>query len=106
MARNSLSGLHQFVIGFEQKPFYAGIDMYKLCYHLGQRRADGRAPGLVTPASPQSVVALLNGMHIRIGAVADESGPTGFSLARMLQDSDIPVIVAAPIDILLVPSGR
>jgi transposase len=96
MARNSLSGLHQFVIGFEQEPFYAGIDVHKRSYHLALRRADGRALSLVTPASPQSVVALLNGMHIRIGAVAYESGPTGFSLARMLQDSDIPVIVAAP----------
>jgi transposase len=96
MARNSLSGLQQFVTGFEQEPFYVGIDVHKLSYHLALRRADGQALSLVSPASPQSVIELLNGLNIRIGAVAYESGPTGFSLARMLQDAAIPVIVAAP----------
>ena len=96
MARNILSGLQQFVTGSEQDLFYVGIDVHKRSYHLALRRADGRALSLVSPASPESVVDLLRGLHIRIGAVAYESGPTGFSLARILQDAGIPVIVAAP----------
>lgn len=96
MARNSLSGLQQFVTGFEQEHFYVGIDVHKRSYYLALRRADGRALSLVSPASPSAVVELLTGLSIRIGAVAYESGPTGFSLARMLDDANIPVIVAAP----------
>ncbi len=30
MAKNSLSGLHQFVTGFEQELFLVGIDVHKL----------------------------------------------------------------------------
>lgn len=96
MARNSLSGLQQFVTGFEHEQFHVGIDVHKRSYHLALRRADDRTISLVSTASPQAVVSLLAGLHIRIGAVAYESGPTGFSLARMLQEAGIPVIVAAP----------
>lgn len=96
MARNSLSGLHQFVTGFEQELFYVGLDVHKRSYHLALHRGDGRSISLVIPASPQAVVDLLDGLNIRIGAVAYESGPTGFSLARRLHGAGIPVIVAAP----------
>ncbi|HTP64325.1 MAG TPA: IS110 family transposase [Geobacteraceae bacterium] len=96
MVRNSLSGLQQFVVGFQQEPFYVGIDVHKHSYHLALRRADGRSLSLVLPASSQAVVDLLDGLNIAIGAVAYESGPTGFSLARRLQDAGILVIVAAP----------
>lgn len=96
MARNSLSGLHQFVVGFERESFYVGIDVHKRSYHLALRRIDGRTITLVVPALPQAVVDLLDGLSVNIGAVAYESGPTGFSLARMLQEANIPVIVAAP----------
>ena len=96
MARNSLSGLHCFVTGFEHDLFYVGIDVHKRSYHVALRRSDGRAQALVTPALPQAVVDLLAGLGIQIGAVAYESGPTGFSLARALIDAGIPVIVAAP----------
>lgn len=96
MAKISLSSLRQFVTGFEQELFHAGIDVHKRSYYVALRRTDGRSLSLVIPASPQAVVDLLDGLNIRIGAVAYESGPTGFSLARMLQDAGIPVIVAAP----------
>lgn len=96
MARNSLSGLQQFVSGFEHETFYVGIDVHKRSYHLALRRSDNRAQTLVTPALPGSVVNILSSLNIRIGAVAYESGPTGFTLARVLRNADIPVIVAAP----------
>lgn len=96
MARNSLSGLRQFLLGFEDEPFYVGVDVHKRSYHLALRRTDGRALTLVTPASPQSVVEFLGGLSISVSAVAYESGPTGFAFARTLQNAGIPVIVAAP----------
>lgn len=96
MARNSLSGLHSFVFGFTHGLFYVGIDVHKRNYHVALRRSDGCTQSLVSPASPQSVVALLTGLDIQIGAVAYESGPTGFSLARSLIAAGITVIVAAP----------
>ena len=96
MARNSLSGLQQFVIGFEHEQFHVGIDVHKRSYHIALRRCDGRALSVVSPASPQAVIELLAGLNIRVGGVAYESGPTGFSLARMLFAAGFPVIVAAP----------
>ena len=96
MARISLTNLQQFVIGFEHEQFHVGIDVHKRSYHVSLRRADGRAMSMVSPASPSAVVELLSGLNIRVGAVAYESGPTGFSLARMLLNVGIPAIVAAP----------
>lgn len=96
MARTSLTNLQQFVIGFEHEQFHVGIDVHKRSYHIALRRADGRNISLVSPASPLAVVDLLAELNISIGAVAYESGPTGFSLARMLLNVGIPVIVAAP----------
>lgn len=96
MARNSLAGLHQFIRGFEHDPFYVGLDVHKRSYHLALRRADGRTVSAVTPPSPAAIVQLLLSLKIPIGAVAYESGPTGFSLARLLQHEGFAVIVAAP----------
>ena len=96
MARDSLAGLHQFVIGFEHFPFHVGIDVHKRSYHLALRRADGRTVSAVIPPSPAAGLQILLSLNILIGAVAYESGPTGFSLARFLDDAGIPVIIAAP----------
>jgi len=96
MARNSLTGSALFVAGFEKHLFYVGVDVHKRSYHLAVRRADGRSICLVTPASPEYVVEFLSSLPIRLGSVAYESGPTGFTLARTLQEAGIPVIVAAP----------
>ena len=96
MAKKSLAGVEHFVAGFEGQRFHAGIDVHKSSYHLAVRRADGRSLSLVTPASPEFVVEFLSSLPIHIGSVAYESGPTGFSLARALQQAGIPVICAAP----------
>ncbi|WP_236027117.1 IS110 family RNA-guided transposase, partial [Geomonas diazotrophica] len=96
MAKKSLTGTEHFVAGYESHTFYVGVDVHKRSYHVAVRRADGRAITLVTPAAPESVVEFLHNLPVRIGAVAYESGPTGFSLARALKKAAIPVIVAAP----------
>lgn len=96
MATNSLSRVEQFVEGFQSHSLWIGMDVHKRSYHIALLRADGRSLTFVSPASPQSVVQLINRLAIRVAAVAYESGPTGFSLARELQAAGIPVMVVAP----------
>ena len=96
MATNSLSRVEQFVEGFTDHSFWIGMDVHKRSYHIALLRADGRSLTLVSPASPQNVIQLINRLAISVAAVAYESGPTGFSLARELEAAGIPVIVAAP----------
>lgn len=95
MAKFSLSSLQSFVSGFEKQPFWAGIDVHKRSYYVALRRADGRSTTWVAPASPDSFTKQLLQLGIDIAAVAYETGPTGFSLARALERACIPVIVAA-----------
>jgi transposase len=96
MATNSLSRVEQFVEGFAGHSFWMGMDVHKRSYHIALLRADGKSLTLVAPASPQFVVQLINRLAISVAAVAYESGPTGFSLARELEAANIQVIVVAP----------
>lgn len=96
MATNSLSRVEQFVEGFTDHLFWIGMDVHKRSYHVALLRADGRSLTFVSPAAPQNVVQLINRLAIRVAAVAYESGPTGFSLARELKAASIPVMVVAP----------
>lgn len=70
MARNKQSGIYQFVIGYENEPFYIVIDVHKQSYHIALRRVDGRVLSMVSHASPQAIAELLWNMGISIGAVA------------------------------------
>jgi transposase len=96
MARTSVAGLWQFVKGFESEIFWIGIDVHKRSYHLALLRADGRTATWVGPPEPDALVSLIRDLGIKVGAVAQESGPTGFGLARALMAAEIPAIVAAP----------
>jgi len=96
MATNSLSRVEQFVEGFTDDYFWIGMDVHKRSYHIALLRADGKSLTLVSPASPQSVVKLINCLAIPVATVAYESGPTGFTLARELNAAGIPVMVVAP----------
>lgn len=73
---------------------FVGIDVHNHSYHLALRRVDGRALSLVIAVSPQSVADPYQSEHTDCSC-AYEPGSTGFSLARMLLDTNIPVIVAA-----------
>jgi transposase len=95
MARFSLSSLQTFVSGFEEKPFWIGIDVHKRSYYLALRRCDGHCTTWVAPADPASLAEQILRLGIDVAAVAYETGPTGFSLARVLERLSIPVIVAA-----------
>ena len=96
MAKSSVPSLRQFVSGFESHPFFLGIDVHKQSYSFALRRADQRCFTWKGPAEPKAVVAQIARLGITVATVAYESGPTGFSLARVIQEANVPVIVAAP----------
>ena len=96
MAGYSLSKARRFMAGFEKGRFYVGLDVHKRSYHVALRRSDGRTLCWVAPANPVPLADILNSLNIKVGAVAYESGPTGFSLARTLAKFGYRVIVAAP----------
>lgn len=96
MAQYSLSKTQAFIIGFEHHRFHVGLDVHKRSYHVALRRADGRTLSWVASADPEQVAVGLSSLGIRISAVAYESGPTGFSLARKLAECGYTVIVAPP----------
>ena len=95
MARFSLSSLQTFVSGFGDKPFWIGLDVHKRSYYVALRRVDGRSITWVAPASPEEFTKQVLRLSINIAVVAYETGPTGFALARALEQARIPVIVAA-----------
>jgi transposase len=95
MAKFSLSSLQTFVSGFDGKPFWIGLDVHKRSYYVALLRPDGRSTTWVASASPDEFIKQVLCLGINIAAVAYETGPTGFALARALEKSQIPVIVAA-----------
>jgi len=95
MAKFSLTSLKAFTSGFGDQPFWIGIDVHKLSYYIALRRADGRSLTWVANASPDAFATQVVRIGITVAAVAYETGPTGFSLARTLERANIPVIVAA-----------
>ena len=95
MAKYSLSSLQKFVSGFEKQPFWIGLDVHKRSYYVSLRRNDGQHITWITTASPASFTNQILHLNINIVAVAYETGPTGFTLARVLQSAGLRVIVAA-----------
>ena len=95
MAKFSLSSIQTFVRGFDDKPFWIGLDVHKRSYYAALRRIDGRSITWVAPAFPDEFTKQVLRLGVNIAAVAYETGPTGFALARTLEQVKIPVIVAA-----------
>ena len=95
MAKFSLSSLQTFVTGFDDEPFWIGLDVHKRTYYVALRRVDGRSITWVSPATPEVLTKQVLGLGIHVAAVAYETGPTGFALARALDQAAISVIVAA-----------
>lgn len=96
MARFSLSALQSFVAGAQSDPLWIGIDVHKRSYHLALLRTDGKTFTFTAPADPQQLIEQLCQFGIKIAGVAYEAGPTGFGLARALQEQDYPITVVAP----------
>lgn len=96
MARTNLSRTSLFVVGFERRLFWIGVDVHKNSYSVALRRSDNAHLTWTCPASPKLLVDQVRRFGIHVGAVAYEAGPTGFSLARELRSAGLNVIVAAP----------
>lgn len=96
MARTNLSRISSFVVGFEKRLFWIGVDVHKNSYSVALRRTDNTHITWASPASPKLLVDQVRRFGIHVGAVAYEAGPTGFSLARELKSAGLNVIVAAP----------
>jgi transposase len=95
MAKDSLSSLQKFVIGFEHEPFWVGLDVHKRNDYVALRRSDGQHTTWVATASSTTLTKQLLQLNIKIVSVSYETGPTGFTLARALESAGFRVIVAA-----------
>ena len=96
MARFSLSDLKRFLAVDPDSRFWMGIDVHKNSYHIALRRDDENIFTWSAPASPQKILEMIIDLQIPIEGVCYESGPTGFTLARTLENAGIPAIVGAP----------
>ncbi|MHC4123480.1 MAG: IS110 family transposase [Planctomycetota bacterium] len=74
---------------------YIGIDVHKKSYHIAFWLNDAPAIDFVTPTDNQKTLKILQRFHPAIKLLVYEAGPTGYSLARLLQENKIPVRIAA-----------
>ncbi len=100
MARFSLTDLREFLSVDIAARYWIGIDVHKRTYHIALLRNEDDIFHWTVPANNDCTVEQLLSLGIKIESVCYESGPTGFSLARQLQNAGIPVIVAAPSKVL------
>lgn len=77
-------------------PVWIGLDVHKRSYAVALKIGDYSPLTWTAPANPEKLVNTLSSAGLHPNGVCYEAGPTGFSLARVLQNSDIPVIIAAP----------
>lgn len=96
MAKSILSRISNFLEAFDGREIHVGVDVHKHSYSVAVRRADGACETWVAPAKPFELVRILLDFATPIGCIAYEAGPTGFTLARTLEDAGLICIVAAP----------
>ena len=96
MARRRVSSLEEFVEGCRGQQFFVGVDVHARSYHVALRRSDGLAHVWVAPASPRALVHQILSLGVQVEAIAQEAGPTGFSLVREVEGAGLRPIVAAP----------
>jgi transposase len=75
---------------------YIGIDVHKATYHIALYLNGAHAIDFVTPADNDKVCQTLKKLQPAIKNIVYEAGPTGYSLARQLQQASLPVQVIAP----------
>jgi transposase len=76
--------------------FHIGIDVHKRSYHVAFSGDNGQEHTFVCSAEPDELVTQLNRCGGTIAQVVYESGPTGFELARVLEEAGFTVVVVAP----------
>ncbi len=75
---------------------YIGIDVHKIQYQVALYLNGDHAINFITPANNAKLCATLEKLQLAIKNIVYEAGPTGYSLARQLQQSSLPVDVIAP----------
>src|SRR4030043_1826306 len=70
---------------------YIGIDVHKKSYHVAFWLNHAPAIDFVMPPDNAKLIDTLNKLRVALRMVVYEAGPTGYSLARMLQQADVPV---------------
>lgn len=73
-----------------------GLDVHKKSYHVAVRKNGKLAATWVMPHDDRAVVKMLAPAVRALRKVVYEAGPTGYGLARRLQQAGIPVQVVAP----------
>ena len=96
MAKSTLSRIRNFLEAFEGKEIHVGVDVHKMSYSIAVRRIDGACETWVAPAKPYDFVHSMLELGQPIKRVVYESGPTGFSLCRAVEEAGIDCWVVAP----------
>ena len=75
---------------------YVGVDVHKKSYAVAVWLNNALAVDFVMPADNLQLASMLEKLRIALKQVVYEAGPTGYSLARTLQQANLPVQVVAP----------
>jgi len=75
---------------------YVGIDAHKKSLHVAVFLNDAPAIDFVMPPDSEKLIDTLNRLRPALRMVVYEAGPTGYSLARAMQNVNLPVNVVAP----------
>ena len=100
MVNKSISRLEHFKERIGEEPVWVGVDVHKSSYHVAFMSASKLCETIVCPAEPEVFVRLLQWMRCHVALVVYEAGPTGFGLARALEEAGFPVSVVAPSKLL------
>jgi len=75
---------------------HVGIDAHKRANHIAIWLNDNLATDFVMPAGSKNLIQMLQKLRPALKMIAYEAGPTGYTLARQLQNANLPVKVVAP----------
>lgn len=75
---------------------YIGIDAHKKSLHIALWLNDASAIDFVMPPDNKKLIDTLSKLRPALRMVVYEAGPTGYSLARAMQNAKLPVSVVAP----------
>ncbi len=98
-AKKTLSGKQRFfnkinlTTGDE---VYVGIDVHKKNCHIAIRLNGALALTFVAPSDNMAISRMMCKLNPAVKKIVYEAGPTGFSLARVLEKASLPVAVIVP----------
>jgi transposase len=80
----------------EKDWLFVGMDVHKKSHHVAIWIKDKIDITFVMPANNEKVVSMLKKLRPALKMVAYEAGPTGYGLARAIEQAGMAVLVAAP----------